>query len=365
MAAISVVSGTFGMQVHASEVTTNIVNETVNVDVGTTDLMKYQLVNSPNWKASYNKQPVILDMDIYTDVDDVLALRLANALHYAGVIDLKGVVLSVAGADGVRAVHGLECYDGLYGVPVGSADPSVTEDGYQSPYWGILSSHCGDSTLVTTDAVNLYKQILMNTSVDDKAIIITTGYTNNVAQLLKDPEGFELVRTKCKALYITGAVNSPEGGFDNNFYSAPGSAEAINFIQKTSPVPIVYSTHGSIRPADGGFVYCGKALTQADTANTDPVTKSLHAFWGEYNVKSTSGYVDRFAWDPMCIFASVVNPTMSFVDFKPAHIELEASGRNKFISGAPANCFVIELTNPSTAYYENMLDAFIMFNFHK
>ena len=37
--------------------------------------------------------PFILDMDFSTDVDDVMALRVANNLHKQGIIELKAVGL--------------------------------------------------------------------------------------------------------------------------------------------------------------------------------------------------------------------------------------------------------------------------------
>lgn len=39
-------------------------------------------------------QPIIIDTDLFSDVDDVGALTIANVLHNCGLADLRGVVIS-------------------------------------------------------------------------------------------------------------------------------------------------------------------------------------------------------------------------------------------------------------------------------
>lgn len=39
-------------------------------------------------------QPIIIDTDLFSDVDDVGALTIANVLHNCGLADLRGVVIN-------------------------------------------------------------------------------------------------------------------------------------------------------------------------------------------------------------------------------------------------------------------------------
>lgn len=46
-------------------------------------------------KPSANRgQPIIIDTDLFSDVDDVGALTIANVLHNCGLADLRGVVIN-------------------------------------------------------------------------------------------------------------------------------------------------------------------------------------------------------------------------------------------------------------------------------
>jgi hypothetical protein len=48
-------------------------------------------------------QPIIIDTDILTDVDDVGALAIANILHTCGLADLRGVMISTHSRYGALA----------------------------------------------------------------------------------------------------------------------------------------------------------------------------------------------------------------------------------------------------------------------
>jgi hypothetical protein len=58
-------------------------------------------------------QPIIIDTDLFSDVDDVGALTIANVLHNCGLADLRGVVInspSHYGASGASVrVYALSC----------------------------------------------------------------------------------------------------------------------------------------------------------------------------------------------------------------------------------------------------------------
>ena len=48
----------------------------------------------PNATCNRYGQPIIIDTDIMSDVDDVGALAVANVLHNCGLADIKGVVVN-------------------------------------------------------------------------------------------------------------------------------------------------------------------------------------------------------------------------------------------------------------------------------
>lgn len=44
--------------------------------------------------AKSHSQPIIIDTDIFGDVDDVGALAIANILHNCGLADLRGIAVN-------------------------------------------------------------------------------------------------------------------------------------------------------------------------------------------------------------------------------------------------------------------------------
>ena len=60
--------------------------------------------------------PLILDVDMSSDVDDVTAFRIAEELDYLGVIDIKGVAFSITpnrNGNNIRGAEGILDYAGL------------------------------------------------------------------------------------------------------------------------------------------------------------------------------------------------------------------------------------------------------------
>ena len=52
-------------------------------------------------------KPVIIDTDLYADVDDVGALAIANILHNCGLCDLRGVAINTKSRYGALAVSSI------------------------------------------------------------------------------------------------------------------------------------------------------------------------------------------------------------------------------------------------------------------
>ncbi len=60
---------------------------------------------------------------------------------------------------------------------------------------------------IVAESVTVYKHLL-KTQADSSVVIISVGFLNNLHDLLKDPEGFELVKSKVKLLAIMGGLHN-------------------------------------------------------------------------------------------------------------------------------------------------------------
>lgn len=58
-----------------------------------------------NSTAGDEGQAIIIDTDLYSDVDDVGALAVANVLHNCGLADLRGVVINTHSRYGALAAN--------------------------------------------------------------------------------------------------------------------------------------------------------------------------------------------------------------------------------------------------------------------
>lgn len=254
--------------------------------------------------------PIILDMDFCTDVDDAVSVRMATVLDANNVGTLKAVGLCVTDAEGaglnVKALHGILCNDGYGDTPIGTSH-TVEPDG--SPYWGVCAEY-SDGVMDTRDAVELYKDVLRECYYP--VTIVTTGYMNNIEHLLKDKEGYKLIEENCKRLVVTGGTYP--SGWDNNFCATEQAAASIRYVNDNAPCEIVYVAN------DVGGPFTAGGVIQRENPN-DPVARAVTA-WG-----SNDG---RAAWDPVAVYIAFVQPVLTNFDYVNCKATFESTGVNIF-----------------------------------
>lgn len=263
--------------------------------------------------GNYNnmaQNPIILDMDFCTDVDDAVAVRMATTLDSMHVCTLMAVGLCTTPNDGtdrnLTAVHGLLTYDGYGEVPIGKAH---VEEPDTSPYWDVCSEY-STSPFKVKDSVDLYKDVL--SSCYNKVTIVTTGYLNNIRYLLEDPEGYRLVRDNCERIVVTGG--SYPIGRDNNFSYTSEAAASVKYVEENCPVQIVYV------PSDVGGQFTAGGLIQNLSAD-DLLSKSLSAFGTDNG---------RYAWDPTAVFIAAVPQDISNFSYISVTVEFDSDGSHVF-----------------------------------
>lgn len=298
--------------------------------------------------------PVIIDLDFFSDVDDIMSLRMLAELDNLGYCDVKAAGMCINGFE--REVHNTLAYSGLYDVPIGKSSMDVPPDEYNimGPY--TTAYNCDDS-LVIKDAVTLYKEVLRDSKRPVK--IITTGYLTNIQLLLQDSEGYELVKNNCEGLYIVGG--SYPTGMDNNFFYTAESKGAIRYVLANSPAPLYFITNLSLGtrsdtglfPGFGG-VMCGKWLYLNDTAQYDIVTKALQSYMDFYGVSA-----DKPAGDPMGVWFAVMPEGVRKCHWEDCNLYIAENGCTTFDESLPPNCKVGWLDDYVTTngkYYGRRID---------
>lgn len=72
-------------------------------------------------------KPIVIDTDIFSDVDDVGSLAVANVLHNYGLADLRGVAVNTHSEYGALAVSVINTYFGNGDVPIAAIRPFTDE----------------------------------------------------------------------------------------------------------------------------------------------------------------------------------------------------------------------------------------------
>ena len=297
------------------------------------------------------KIPMVVDLDYDTDVDDVVALRVAAQLHRYERIELKAVMASSAGEKPCQCMHAQLCHDGLSSVPVGMARGGVVTG---SPYWkAITDNYFNLYGYNLCDSVELYKKAIRECITNDEKLrIVTTGYLTNIEALLKDPQGYSLVKNGVDSIWITGGVYPK--GYDHNLAHTQEAMLAANYVSLASPVPLVYSSQLSIQNAAEEVIMVGGMVLANDPYETDPVTLSFRAYEKRNNTSLSSG---RFAWDPFCVWAAALTPEETMTHTVPINMTVATNGWNEFSYDKPANSSLLLRDHEDLTWYTAQLEA--------
>lgn len=96
--------------------------------------------------ACKKSKPIIIDTDIFSSVDDIGALAVANVFHNRGKVDLLGVAVNTPSKYGAVAVD-VGSFHCSYNIRL------IFSLGYRHIFWKRRYSHCCDETVHERDVV--------------------------------------------------------------------------------------------------------------------------------------------------------------------------------------------------------------------
>ena len=165
---------------------------------------------------------IILDTDIGSSTDDLLAMEMLYRYMDKGRCNLLGVMVNREGEEYAALADLMNTFFGHGNIPIG-----IGRDGVKKPNvyidYKMLPYHTGNDGLpmfrrsltdysALPDSWQLYRQLLAQQP-DHSVSIISLGFVTSLAHLLQsEPDGFselngvELVRRKVKCLYIMGGA---------------------------------------------------------------------------------------------------------------------------------------------------------------
>ncbi|KAI5916992.1 inosine-uridine preferring nucleoside hydrolase-domain-containing protein [Camillea tinctor] len=246
---------------------------------------------------------LIIDTDLFSDVDDTGALLLALTHRDA---DILGVNINYPSMYTGLAASSLLGYYNHSHVPLGLKRPfsNVTYfDDYtyeNGEYASKVAYHWQDDASLpwadassTWDTVELYRKLLSEQD-DQSVTIVSIGFLDNLSRLLSSTNdtyssfpGTDLVTAKVKELIVMGG-SYPSGREFNFFgYNSTATAHVVN----NWPTPVTFS--GSEL---GNYVFSGARLS-LEAPENDPV-RGAYIWYNGYN-KS------RNSWDPLTMLYAI------------------------------------------------------------
>jgi len=250
-------------------------------------------INSKTTVAKMKGVPVIYETDMTLDVDDVGALAVLHGLEIENKVNLIGVCYNEVHPQGPDAIDAINTYYNRGTLPIGIYNNYENElkDPDPSDYFSSERNFDVDNMAhdpfdnIVANALAVYKYLLRKQE-DNSVVIVSVGFLNNLYDLIKDPEGLELVKKKVKLLAIMGGLHND--GFN---LSRHNLIDQSQYVIENWPGTLV-TTHV------GGDMITGETLTDKTPVH-NPVRRSFELEWHQ------GPNIGRSSWDEVTVLYAI------------------------------------------------------------
>lgn len=300
--------------------------------------------------AAMAQQPpgVIFDTDMGNDVDDALALAMLHALDARGEVRLLAVTVT---KDNIKAAQFCEILNRFYGrpeIPVGLVTDGVTPEDNPMLSVPVERRNAAGAYVYprriharrdVPDAVTVLRSTLEKQP-DASVVIVQVGFSTNLARLLDQPGGPELVSRKVRLLSVmAGAFPGPAE------YNIKMDIPSAKKLFAGWPTPIVASGYE-----------IGKAIEYpASSIERDFSYAQWHPVADSYRAYQKMPY-DRPTWDLTSVLYAARPDGGYFRLSAPGTVNVLDSGVTEFVE-SPAGKHRHLILEPAAK--PRILDAFI------
>lgn len=281
---------------------------------------------------------IIIDTDIFGDVDDVGALAIANLLQNCGLADIRGVAINTHSKYGALAASAINTYYGNNDIPIATLRPLSNDIWTDTDFFnrGDFASKIGmtfpkalKDAEDTKTPIQLYREVL-EAAEDDSLTIVSIGFLNNLASLLETPKTSALLGSKIHELVIMGG-NYP-GGWEYNFGHQDPACTARVLHDWPTNIPITYV----------GFELGIDILSGQGMRNASPPESPVLAAY-EYYVGRCSTV--RESWDPVTMLYAILGlDGFDKIGLQSPLVYANEHGYNSIVDATGTNTWVNDST---------------------
>lgn len=283
-------------------------------------LVALVLAHSTVWGE--NVQPrtkVILDTDLDSDIDDMGALAMLLNMHKAGIIELKGIIITSDDPFAPSCANAMTTFYQLPDIPIGylKDQPLLTNHSRYTRFIAEEFPHKINSWQDAEESTNLYRRLLAQ-NCGDPVVIVTIGHLTNLQRLLQSrPDvvsplpGKELVSKNVNKWICMGG-QFPQGK-EANFYR---------------PDPL--STLFCVNNWEKEVIFCGWEIGNKIITGTESLKSKLlpnHPLYRGYELYNA--FAGRQSWDQIAVLL-LTRPSDKFFSYHPGKCLVEADGSNKW-----------------------------------
>ncbi|MGA0567357.1 nucleoside hydrolase [Rathayibacter sp. KR2-224] len=281
---------------------------------------------------------LVIETDIFDDVDDVGALALAHALADEGRAEITAVFVNTPSRWGHLAVKVVNRAFGRPEIPVGlrlPVDDNIAENDYAKQLVARFGSPADSEDV--HDAVALWRDVL-DSADEQSLVLVSLGFYDNLVALLDTVDG-ELIRRKISHGAVMGG-RFPNG-VEFNFAKAPALTQ--RFLREW-PTPLDF-----LGWEMGTDVESGRSLTAS--SRLDPVSSAYRLFCGPDG--------GRPSWDPMAVALAVDAEDWGLTLSEPGSVSVDDDGHNVWRPDRNGTMRYVSATPPA-AVVGNRIDTLVV-----
>lgn len=250
---------------------------------------------------------LVIETDIFDDVDDVGALVIAHALADEGSVEIAGVCVNTPSRWGGLAVAAINREFGRPGIPVGTLvelDDGVARNDFARSLVRTYGREEDSDAIGPAD--RLWDRML-DDAADHSLTLVSLGFYGILVDLLERAAPEKVARKVARAAVMGGRFPT---GVEYNFASDP--AMTREFLARW-PTPV-----DLLGWEIGAEIETGRGLTISD--RSDPVSSAYRSFCGRH--------AGRPSWDLLTVLLSVDPERWGFELSAPGRVRVEPDGRD-------------------------------------